>query len=87
MRIRARGINTVHGRLASGEVKTYYYHRATGARLAGEPGSSEFMASLREPPPLFGVLEIADESRKRAGVALPNGLLGRRSFVSRVQAR
>jgi integrase len=46
MRIRARGINTVHGRLASGEVKTYYYHRATGARLAGEPGSSEFMASI-----------------------------------------
>ena len=26
MRIRASGINTVHARLASGEIKTYYYH-------------------------------------------------------------
>ena len=46
MRIRVRGINTVRARLASGELKTLYYHRATGMRLAGEPGSPEFMTSF-----------------------------------------
>ena len=46
MHIRARGINTVHARLASGEIKTYYYHRATGKRLVGEPGSPEFLTSF-----------------------------------------
>jgi integrase len=46
MRIRVRGINTVRARLASGECKTFYYHRATGKRLAGEPGSPEFMTSF-----------------------------------------
>jgi integrase len=46
MRIKASGINVVHARLASGEVKSYYYHRATGTRLAGAPGSAEFLASF-----------------------------------------
>ena len=46
MRIKASGINTVHARLASGDVKTYYYHRATGKRLVGEPGSVEFLTSF-----------------------------------------
>jgi integrase len=45
MRIKAKGINVVHARLASGEVKTYYYHRATGSRLDGPPGSPGFLAS------------------------------------------
>jgi integrase len=46
MRIKARGINIVRAKLARGETKTYYYHRATGTRLAGLPGSPEFLASL-----------------------------------------
>ena len=46
MRIRARGINTVRARLASGERKTYYYHRASGICLSGEPGSPEFLTSF-----------------------------------------
>jgi integrase len=46
MHIKASGINTVHARLASGDVKTYYYHRATGKRLVGEPGSLEFLTSF-----------------------------------------
>ncbi len=46
MRIKASGINVVRARLASGEVKSYYYHRATGTRLAGAPGSAEFLASF-----------------------------------------
>jgi integrase len=46
MRIEARGINPVRAKLASGEIKTYYYHRATGTRLIGNPGSPEFLASF-----------------------------------------
>src|SRR5688572_23603582 len=46
VRINASGINPVRAKLASGEVKTYYYHRATGTRLAGTPGSPEFLSSF-----------------------------------------
>jgi integrase len=46
VRIRAKGINTVRARLASGELKTYYYHRASGICLAGQPGSPEFLTSF-----------------------------------------
>jgi integrase len=46
VRIKASGINIVRARLASGEIKTYYYHRATGERLVGTPGSIEFLASF-----------------------------------------
>jgi integrase len=46
MRLKMKGVNPVRAMLASGEQKTYYYHRATGARLAGEPGSSEFLTSF-----------------------------------------
>jgi integrase len=48
MQIKMKGINPVRATLASGEQKTYYYHRATGTRLAGEPGSSEFLTSFAE---------------------------------------
>lgn len=46
MRTRIKGVNTIRRRLASGVCATYYYHRATGIRLSGEPGSPEFLASL-----------------------------------------
>jgi len=45
VRVRLEGINTVRKRLADSSVKTYHYHRATGLRLDGEPGSAEFVAS------------------------------------------
>ena len=45
MRVRASGINVAHAKLASGKIKTYYYHRATGSRLQGAPGTAEFLAS------------------------------------------
>jgi integrase len=41
-----RGINTVKATLASGEVRTYYYHRKSGLKIEGEPGSAEFNTSL-----------------------------------------
>src|SRR5882757_756973 len=45
MRIKAGGINTVRAKLASGKISTYYYHRATGTRLSGAPGSPEFLSN------------------------------------------
>ena len=46
MRARIKGINTVRRKLANGKIETYYYHRATGARIKGEIGSPEFIASI-----------------------------------------
>ena len=48
VRVKIRGVNTVHKRLASGQIATYYYHRSTGRRLAGTPGSVEFIASFAD---------------------------------------
>lgn len=48
MRIRLEGINPVRKKLADGTFRMYYYHRATGTRLRGEPGSAEFIASFNE---------------------------------------
>ncbi len=42
------GINAVRARLADGSRATYYYHRPTGTRLRGEPGTPEFIASYAE---------------------------------------
>ncbi|RXF70259.1 tyrosine-type recombinase/integrase [Hansschlegelia zhihuaiae] len=38
-------VNTVRRKLATGEVATYHYHRDTGDRLDGEPGTPEFARS------------------------------------------
>lgn len=46
MRARLKGINTVRRTLATGEIATYYYHRASGRRLDGKPGAPEFLASI-----------------------------------------
>lgn len=40
------GINKATKRLADGSTRVYYYHRATGKRLPGLPGSPEFLAVL-----------------------------------------
>ena len=48
MRARLSGINTVRKRLADGSIRIYYYHRDTGTRLNGSPGSPEFIASYAE---------------------------------------
>jgi len=48
MRDKYPGVNTVKAVLASGEVATYYYHRSTGARLKGKPGTDEFLASIAD---------------------------------------
>jgi integrase len=65
MRIRAGGINPVRAKLASGELKTYYYHRATGTRLVGDPGSPEFLASYA----------AAENSARRRNAGTLSGLI------------
>jgi hypothetical protein len=45
VRVRFEGINTVRKHLSGGGVRIYFYHRATGLRLEGKPGSAEFIAS------------------------------------------
>lgn len=45
---RIRGVNKVTGKLAGGQTATYYYHRATGTRLQGKPGTPEFIGSLAD---------------------------------------
>lgn len=48
VRVNVKGINTVTKRLADGTISRYYYHRATGTRLEGEPGSTEFLQNFAE---------------------------------------
>ncbi len=43
-----KGINTTYKTLSDGTRKPYYYHRGTGQRLRGEPGSAEFLADYQE---------------------------------------
>jgi integrase len=45
MKLSLEHVNPVRKRLKSGEIATYYYHRKTGKRILGLPGTAEFMAS------------------------------------------
>lgn len=44
VRANLKGINTVKKRLKDGTVRVHHYHRATGRRLRGAPGSAEFLS-------------------------------------------
>lgn len=43
MQITLKGINKVKKTLATGATAIYYYHRATGKKLTGKPGTPEFV--------------------------------------------
>ena len=43
VRANLKGVNLVKKRLKDGTIKVYHYHRATGRRLRGAPGSGEFL--------------------------------------------
>lgn len=45
MHVRLKHVKPVRKQLASGEIATYYYHRVTGKRIHGDPGSGEFLAN------------------------------------------
>lgn len=45
IKTKIEGVNTVHKKLADGTVRTYYYHRRSGKRLPGLPGSLDFIAA------------------------------------------
>ena len=46
VRANIKGVFPTYKTLKSGTRRAYWYHRATGVRLRGEPGSSEFIADL-----------------------------------------
>ncbi|MFC5507794.1 tyrosine-type recombinase/integrase [Bosea massiliensis] len=48
MRVKLKGVNTVRKRLADGSFRTYHYHRATGEKLEGKPGTAQFLASYTQ---------------------------------------
>jgi len=48
MRVKLKGVNMARGRLADGTVVTYYYAWRGGPRLAGKPGSPEFVQSYND---------------------------------------
>ena len=48
VRIHLKRVNTATKRLADGSLKKYYYHRGTGKRIMGSPGTPEFVASYAE---------------------------------------
>lgn len=45
--IKLKGINKVTKYLANGKPKVFYYHRATGTPLPGEPGSADFLEAYK----------------------------------------
>lgn len=45
MHVRLKHVKPIRKRLASGESVTYFYHRVTGKRICGEPGTGEFLAN------------------------------------------
>jgi integrase len=48
VRVRIEGVFPTYKTLKDGSRRTYWYHRASGKRLRGEPGSSEFVADYAE---------------------------------------
>lgn len=46
MHARYKGVNKVTKKLADGTTKLHYYHRATGTKLEGQPGTAAFAASF-----------------------------------------
>ena len=65
--IRLKHIKSVRARLADGAIKVFRYHRLTGRKIEGEPGTSEFLRSY----------EAASRSAPRVRADTLAGLLAR----------
>lgn len=48
MKIRIKGVYSKSYRAADGKMRTYHYHRSSGARLPDDPTSPEFLLKVRE---------------------------------------
>ena len=73
VRMHLKGVNTVRKRLADGTVRKYYYHRSTGKRINGEPGTPEFVASYAE-------AAKREPTNSRTFLSLIEGFLGSPEF-------
>ena len=71
MRAKICGVNTVRKRLTDDSVRVYYYHRDTGTRLDGKPGSPEFIAA-------YVIREIEQRAHRHIGERGADRLLHRR---------
>lgn len=65
VRANIRGVFPTYKRLSDGSLKTYWYHRRTGRRLQGAPGSPEFIADFA----------LAESMRQAALSGTFNGLI------------
>jgi hypothetical protein len=54
VRAHLKGVFSTYKRIKDGTRRTYWYHRDTGTRLRGEPGSSEFITDLAAAQKLIG---------------------------------
>jgi integrase len=54
VRVNIRGVFPTYKTLKDGTRRTYWFHRATGERLHGEPGSPEFISDLAAAEKLMG---------------------------------
>jgi integrase len=54
VRAHLKGVFSTYKRIKDGTRRTYWYHRDTGTRLRGEPGSPEFIADLAAAEKLIG---------------------------------
>lgn len=46
MKVKIKGVKKVTMKLATGALVTYYYHRGSGRRLEGQPGTNQFIESF-----------------------------------------
>ena len=56
MRVHLKHVKSVTKRLASGERVAYHYHRRTGARIFGEPGTAQFLESYKAASQAKGIV-------------------------------
>lgn len=61
-----KGLKPVRRRLATGEVKTYWYHRATGTRLQYDPRTADGLLEIRALDGQAAQLEAAQAASKRS---------------------
>ena len=54
VRVHLKGVFSTYKTVKDGSRRTYWYHRGTGARLRGEPGSREFITDLSAAEKLIG---------------------------------
>ena len=93
MRVHLKGIHRVEMRLATGEVRTYFYAWRDGPRIDAQPGSPEFVrcyqeahASLRRPKAGTMMTLIAEyKGSAEFGRLAPSTLRAYRTYIKLIE--